>query len=73
VTDFVYYIAGECKIITSSESSAIFTTLCGSERRNLEGPRCREAGQSPARGFRWLSGLDCYIAPGDVIITIPRQ
>jgi hypothetical protein len=32
----------------------------------------QEAGQSPARGFRWLSGLDFYIAPAGAIITVPE-
>ena len=73
MTDFISYIARDCKFITTSETFGISTTLLVVSVPKLRALDMQEAGQSPARGFRWLSGLDCYIAPGDVIITIPRQ
>ena len=73
MTDFISYIAQDCKFITTSETFGISTTLLVVSVPKLRTLDMQEAGQSPARGFRWLSGLDHYIAAGRVIITVPAQ
>jgi hypothetical protein len=66
VIDFVYYIAVGNQIVTSGETTYPYPY-------DTRAVNIREAGQSPARGFRWLSGLDYYIVGGVVIITVDRQ